>query len=325
MDKLIILILALFLWNQIGISQLLTDEQAVVQMLRGESIEGEFTWRAEDKSLKRLALDIVESDTVVIKNERLSMLVRFMTSTDNDHYNDSLFLNILFERDIRIDSFFYKLGFIPTHFLKSDYNQASLNKLAFFTSKKSILYWKPWLLDYLTFLEVDSIGSALIYLKENFDCIKQLNSDLGDYTHFDTLDININLVRLGVLDDTLVVNDVIKKHEGGRRSMYKYLIEKLSKIRTQYAFSKIGEIMLREDFPVYEKRRINHLALSSFLVYVKNFPDKVKKRQVVMRRGAIVKYSKKFGKDYSTDEYLEMARDWYRKNKDNLELDYDKF
>ncbi len=39
----------------------------------------------------------------------------------------------------------------------------------------------------------------------------------------------------------------------------------------------------------------------------------------------MVQYSQVHGKDYSTDEYMDMAKRWYTENKDNLVLDFDKY
>ncbi|MBK7788843.1 MAG: hypothetical protein IPJ54_09755 [Saprospiraceae bacterium] len=98
-------------------------------------------------------------------------------------------------------------------------------------------------------------------------------------------------------------------------------------MRTIKSFQKLGELLVSDLNYINSEERthIKQAVLSSFIAYVKNFPDRSTKWEDTFNIWAIVKFSTSNGKAYATDAYMEMAKKWYIENKDNLVLDMDKY
>lgn len=181
---------------------------------------------------------------------------------------------------------------------------------------------------YLSHLDISGIDTTLTYLKKNINRINDLHYSLGEqHNKFDTTDLNICLVRLKILNDTLIINELYEAFNDGYKKDYRQLIVHLSRIRTSYSFQQIGNLFLSDlkGVPESRKQYIKEMALASFLAYVKNFPDRSTKWQDTFNLWNMVQYSSVHGKDYAAVEYMEMAKKWYVSNKNNLQLDYDKY
>ncbi|MBK7788839.1 MAG: hypothetical protein IPJ54_09735 [Saprospiraceae bacterium] len=99
-------------------------------------------------------------------------------------------------------------------------------------------------------------------------------------------------------------------------------------MRTKNSFKKIGDYLISDLNHItssQDRNSIRQMALSTFIAYVKNFPDRSTKWEDTFNIWAIVKFSRSNSKAYATDAYMEMAKKWYIENKDNLVLDMDKY
>ncbi len=322
MDKMIIFsLLSLFLSANAVNAQKLSDEQAIEAMLQGKNIDGKFTWRPTDKNLKKLAYQKMTDGKTPITTSGLWSVTSIFTRDEYDALYDSLFLNILISKLDR-DSIFRRLSLISLKFLRSNYNAASIEKLTHYKKPQTLLLWESRTPYYLAFLQIGGIDSTLLFLKENIHEINRLHYKLYKTyeDEFDTTEINVCLARLGKLNDTLVCAQLEDQlYNGTRRTHYNAVdyVEKLSRIRTPYAFQKIGDLLVADLSQLTSKNTIEDFrtaALDAFRMYVKNFPDQSTKQMDVIN----------WPKAYST-EYLEMAKRWYLENKDRLILDYDKY
>jgi len=304
-------------------------EDSVRKRLHGEKVNIEVNWETNNGELKFILAKIIKTKDELITYPGLFSAVERATDLDYDNYYDSLFLNHIISAGFRIDSLFEYGNFIPNQYLKSNYNTFSLKKLAFYAKPQSILFWKNRMPYYLSFLKLEGIDSALIFLKENIDAINYLHFRMYYIPfRFDTTELNICLARLGIINDTLVVNDLKSQLNISRKKDYRWYIENLSRIRTQYSFQVIADLLLSDlDDIISEDERVfvRQMALAAFLAYVKNFPDRSTKWQDTFDMWTMVMYSKVHGKDYSTNEYMEMAKEWDLNNKTKLILDYDKY
>ncbi len=311
-------------------SQILSDEEAIIQRLQGKNIDGKYTWRPKDKELKKLAIDLILKKEDVITEKGLMSLSFILTGDEYDDPNDSFFLNRLISfTDVEIIS--KECAFITSHFKRSLYNNESIEKLSQLAKPQEILKWNSWTPYYLCFLGIDNIELTINFVKENLNAINHLHFVLyNDPYRFDTFEMNVCLARLGKLDDTMVINQLTRHFDSTEtyQKDYRKYIENLSRIRTPLAFQKIGGILisdLEEIISVDQRTIIKQMALASFLVYVKNFLDRSTKIQETINLWRFVKFSKFQGKDFSTNEYMERAKNWYIENKDNLIIDYDKY
>lgn len=316
-------------------AQRLSDTAAIQMMLQEGSTDGLFRWRPNDLVLKRLAISMLYSDSIIINNKGLSNLVFVLTGDVYDDVNDSLFLEALFLRRVRIDSFFSNARFMRNHFLKKAYTSEQKEYLSFYTSSKSLLYWEPsWMPYYFSFLELEGVQESLLYLKQNMHCLNSLISakEGRGYSnlHYDEMEIDVCLARLGVLNDTVLVDDLLSQSGKAGTSTYlktrknpAYLVEQLSKIRTVYAFQKIGEFLQTD--ASNERNILADAALAAFLAYVKNFPQRSTKIQDISYMWGMVRVSSLYGIDYSTREYMSSAKSWYELHKEGLLLDMEKY
>ena len=330
MERLMIIGIIIGIFQVCANAQVEGLEDSVKKRLHGEKVNIEVNWDTNNKELKLILEKIIKNKDELITYPGLFSVVKRATDLDYDYYYDSLFLNHLIMVGFRIDSLFENGDFIRNHFLRSSYSPASLKKLSFFTKPQSILFWKSWTPYYLSFLELEGIDSTLLFLKENIDAFNHLHYKLYNiHLRYDTVELNICLARLGKMSDTLIVNALTSELNNNYKKNYLQYIENLSRIRSQYSFQKIGDLLLSslEDIISEEERVfVRQMALAAFLAYVKNFPDRSTKFQdTFVNMLTMVRHSKAQGKDYSTNEYLDRAKKWYLKNKDNLILDYDKY
>ncbi|MBL0083528.1 MAG: hypothetical protein IPP37_14400 [Saprospiraceae bacterium] len=84
----------------------------------------------------------------------------------------------------------------------------------------------------------------------------------------------------------------------------------MAKVRTIKSFQKLGELLVSDLNYINSEERthIKQAVLSSFLVYVKIF--QISQSRNSMKRqtcGRLLSFQS-MGKDYSTDEYMEMAQ-----------------
>ncbi len=322
MDKMIIFsLLSLFLSANAVSAQKLSDEQAIEAALQGQNIGGKFTWRPTDKNLKKLAYEKITDGKTPITTSGLRSVTFILTGNEYDALYDSLFLNILMAKLDR-DSIFRPLSLISLHFLRSNYNAASIEKLTHYKKPQTLLLWESRTPYYLAFHQIGGIDSTLLFLKENINEINRLHYKLYKTydDEFDTTEINVCLARLGKLNDTLVCAQLeAQLYNGNRRTRYNaaYYVEMLSRIRTPYAFQKIGDLVVADLSHVANEYTIEYFhtaALDAFRTYVKNFPDQSTKLYDTI----------KWPNTYPS-EYVEMARRWYLEHKDQLILDYDKY
>lgn len=329
MDKIITIVLLTFVSLYSMHAQTLSDEDAIYKRLKGDNIDGIYTWRPTDKELKEKAKELIleKRDEITFKGIRSISFI--LTGDEYDDQNDSFFLNTLIDF-VDVQTLISECVFVRTHFAKRLYSNESIEKISVLVNPKEVLKWQSWLPYYFSFLEIIKLDSTLLFIKNNIDPINNLHYVLYNEPYkFDTIDINICLARLNKLSDTLVINqikDSFYEKKYGRN--YKKYFERLSQIRTQFAFQKIGEFLISDLMEVKsedQRRIIKEMALAAFLVYVKNFPDRSTKIQETISLWTFVNFSKIQGKDYSTDEYMAMAKQWYILNKDNLILDMDKY
>lgn len=308
------------------LGQQLGDTTAFYEVLQNRSVDGRYTWQSDNKTLKALAWDMLNNDSTNLTRPGMLRLVELMTRDDYDPYYDSLFINLLLSRttlkELLLDD---DLAFVRNHFLRSNYDSTSLQQLSFLARPQSALFWKPWTPDYLVFLRLEPIGETLQLLSKNLISINALNPSL----HLDSLSLRIKLARLGLISDTSVVDQIEQMYPVQER------LEQFAAIRTPYSFDKIGSALLGEveglpaNWSEAVRQRFikeySEIALSFFIRYVRDFPDRSTKKQDLLDRGLLVRFSDRNGKDYSTPEYLTIARSWYRKHRNKLILDQDKF
>jgi hypothetical protein len=326
MGKLLVLIIVLipsFIFSQ---NEELSD--SIYSVLRGGKGNIPISRESNNENLRRLAIEIVKSDSCIYTNRGLHLVVFRATNLDYNSFSDSLFLDVLFHK-FTIESIFDDGHYIRNNFKKSNYNNSALQKLSFYSRKQSVLFWKSWTPYYLSFLNIQDIDSTIIFLMNNIDDINHIYYRLNNIPRaFDTLDLKVCLARLGKLNDTLVINELDERLNTSSRYSHLYYFESLSRIRTPFAFQKIGNYLFSEDDRnVYDedKIRIRQMALSAFIAYVENFPNRSTKRQDTFILWSLVRYSGSEVPNYSKDEYMEMAKQWYMLNKDNLILDMDKY
>lgn len=315
----------LFLFSFSGVyAQEMDDRMAVLKILEGQNIDGKYLWRPADYLLKSIAYEVINEGKSKKTNTGLLLISNVLTSANYDDYYDPLFLKVIMSRDVRIDSLFVGADYLRYHFRKSDYDSASLNKLAFYSEEGSILYWKSWTPYYLSFLDAKGLNSALFFLKEHIDVINDIRYKMdGVSNRFEEIDVDICLVRIGEINDTLIVDMLEEKFSKRNEINTSAYVSYLSMIRTPYSFRKIGEVLISGDFD--SNNNSGKIALAAFLIYVSNFPDRSTKSQDVFDKWNIVTYSKMFGKDYNTKQYLAMAKRWFLENSNNLVLDKDKY
>ncbi len=328
MDKLILITILTFVSSLSMQAQTLSDEEAIYKRLKGENIDGKYTWRPTDEELKELAKKLILERRSEITEKGIQSLSFILTGDEYDDQNDSFFLNTLIDI-IDVQTLIKDCAFVGRHFKKSLYSNESIEKLSSLANPEEILKWQSWVPYYLSFLEIDSIDLTIIFIKENIDAVNHLHFALyNEPFRFDTIDLNVCLARLGKLNDTLVISQLEEKLHLTSKKDYRSYIEHLTQIRSQYAFQKIGNVMLSDLEEIKsdkERKTIKQMALAAFLVYVENFPDRSTKIQETIYIWGFVEFSSIQGKDYSTDKYMEMAKNWYIKNKGNLILDSDKY
>jgi hypothetical protein len=331
MDKLITkpIIAILICFFAIALNgQNLSDKDAIEKSLSGEDISGRFRWRPKDRELKRLAKEIIIDREKEIANDGISLITFILTGDEYDDENDSFFLNTLIDF-VDVQTLIYECAFVRSHFKKSLYSNESKEKLGTLADSKEILKWQVWTPYYLSFLEIEGMDSTLLFIKENIDAINHLHFALyNDSFRFDTIDINVCLAMLGKLSDTIVVQQIDEKFNANWRKDYREYFERLSRIRTPLAFQKIGAFLVSDLNNIKSKEHqkyVRQMALAVFLVYVENFPDRSTKIQETINMWNFVEFSNMQGKDYSTNEYMDMAKNWYIVNKNNLVLDNDKY
>lgn len=328
MERLITAFILFFTLLHPGRAQLVSDETAIITTLQEKRREGEYRWRPKDKELKYLAYQIMANDSIHYTNRGLTSLIRILTGDEYDDLHDSLLLNTMITK-IDLDFLFGRTHLVGRHFTRSRYNSTSLQKISRYVHPQNLLRrdWSPY---YLTFLNLDGIDTTLLFLKENIDAVNRLHYKLyNTHNKFKPIDIDICLARLGILSDTTVISqldETINSVSFGSRDYKKY-IERLAQLRTPYAFQKIGDLIILdlEGGAEIFKTRTRRMALGMFIVYVKNFPDSSLKIQETINVWNFVEFSRVYGKDYSTDEYMKMAQQWFRDNRDNIVLDYDKY
>lgn len=307
--------------------QSLTDREAIIQTLAGKNIDGKFAWRPTDRALKKLAVEIILDNDTEITEDGLCLVSNILTGDEYDDINDSIFVNSLVSK-IEPSRLINNCGMVRSHFNRRLYNTISLKKLKTLTNAEEVLKWQSWTPYYLCYLGFTEVEASIIFLKKNITAVNQLHYSLNkEYHRFDTLDLNICLSRLGKYSDSLVIQQIDQRSHAGYSRHYMSYIQLLSKVRTIQSFQKLGELLVSDLNYINSEERthIKQAVLSSFLVYVKNFPDKSSKFHETSDMWTFVKFSKVWGKDYSTDEYMEMAQKWYIENKDNLVLDMDKY
>lgn len=307
--------------------QKLSDLEAITQTLAGKSVDGKYRWRRTDRELKKLAINIINDDNSKISVDGLCRIVSIFTGDEYDDANDSILLNTLISK-IDPNQFINTCGMIGNHFHRRLYNQNSLDKLRTLSQPYEILKWQGWTPYYLSHLGFAEVESSILFIKKNLNAVNQLHYSMNkEYNRFDTLDLNICLSRLGKYSDSLVIQQIDQRSRSGYNRDYIGFIKSMANVRTIQSFQKIGELLI-SDFNKYSSEEIKYIkqaALSSLLVYVKNFPDRSTKFHEISNMWTFVRFSKVWGKDYATDEYMEMAQKWYLENKDNLILDMDKY
>ncbi|MBK8042005.1 MAG: hypothetical protein IPN20_19295 [Haliscomenobacter sp.] len=282
-------------------------------------------WTGKGGRLKQLFYEQCLLDSGEITPKGFLRVLDLVARKEYDSQYDSLLVNYFLNSR---DGPLFILDNIPSiarKFLRSNYNKESLNKLSFFSTPQSLLFWDPFVAEYQTFLELDSVGTTLLLLKRNLACLTTLNPRLLPLAEQDTLLLNLHLARLGLFNDTTVVEQIIQSTPN-----YGYMIELLCKVRTPYAFARIGQFLLGEAIPERfsaesYRAQISKIALSAYIRYVANFPDRAIKFQDTMDRWNLVTFSAAHGRDYSTPEYLDWARQWYREHQGALILDQNKF
>lgn len=328
MDKLITISLILLCSITSLYAQFLSDEEAILLRLQGKNIDGKYTWKPKDKELKKVARELVMKNMDLVTVKGIKSLAFILTGDEYDDKNDSFFLNTLIDF-VDVETLINECAFVGRHFKKTLYSNESKEKLGSLANSTELLKWQSWAPYYLSFLEIDGIDSTLLLLKQNIDAINHLHFALyNDPFRFDTIDINVCLARIGKLNDTIVIQQIEEKFNSNWRKDYREYFDRLSKIRTTLAFQKIGSFLLSDLSYIKSEEHQKHvrqMALAAFLVYVENFPDQSTKIQETINMWNFVEFSNMQGKDYSTDEYMSMAKNWYRVNKDNLVLDYDKY
>ncbi|HAY70250.1 MAG TPA: hypothetical protein DCX89_00015 [Saprospirales bacterium] len=285
-------------------------------------------WETNNMVLRKTTFELLHMNEVEYTQEGLFNVISKATLVDYDNKSDSLLLNELFIRSPRIDSLFYWRGSIPGTFLKSSYNSELLDKISFFVKPESVLYWESYTPYYLSFLNIEGIDSTLLFVKKNIKSINQLRKANNYFIEFDTMTINVCLARLGIMNDTVVIDQLKNYYKLQNSRTYLQYFRKLSQIRTKYAFQQIGDVLISdlEHIGSLEwKMDIYRMAISGFITYVLNFPDRSTKFQDNFDEWLKAKRSRGGSKNFSTKEYIEMARNWYIQNKDNLVLDYDKY
>lgn len=322
-----ILLFLLFLANGIVVCQGLTDRDAIVATLKGESLDGKFTWRPTDAQLKMIAKKNLASNGNEFTANGILQLVFILTGDEYDDYYDSVFLNTAYAL-VEIDTIMSRGYFFGRHFKKTLYSSETIDKLFHFSQKDDVLRWRSWTPYYLTFLQVPGIEGALTMLNENIEQVNELHYLIsGKRNVFDILDIEVCLARADVKIDREVI-DLIKSALAYRQDFdhVKY-IKYLSKIRTELAFQEIGSYFTKKlnGLSNKEKAIVRNTALAAFLVYVKNFPNRTTKLQETINMWNLIYYSKFTGIDFSTDAYFDLARKWYQANKHNLEIDIVKY
>lgn len=329
MEKLVLISFVLLFFTCKSNCQKLTDEQAIIQTLKGVNIDGKFTWRPRDKSLKEVALRYMMDYKVEVSTDGARLVSYILTGEEYDSEYDSLFLSALVVR-LGVDSLFERTDFIRNHFVKSNYSKSTLQKISWLVNPERVLSWKSWTPYYIAVLNLKGADKALKFLKDNIDPINELHFNLhGIPFRFDIREIDISLARIGNLSDSTLVDQLYLDLRNQAVPDYKDYIESLSQIRTQYSFKKIGDLLLDSEKDRMgsskESGHIQEMALAAFLAYVKNFPDRSTKWQDVFDLWGMVKFLTFQGKDFSTEEYLKLARNWYTKNKANLILDLEKY
>jgi hypothetical protein len=330
MKKLIVIsVIALLTTSSTLFGQTLNDEDAIVKVFSGENIGGKYLWNFKDTIIKNIALNKLEDPNVLKTKKGIVLLSYGFTSQTNDVVSDRIFLKHTLERTTRVDSIFEGADFVRNHFLKTDYDALDLKKITYYSMPHSVLYWKDWTPYYLSFLEIHNIDSTLLFFKKNIDAINQLHYSLYNiHNRYDTLDVNVCLARLMKVSDTLVINQLDDRFNSHYSKNYLVYFERLARIRTPMAFHKIGNFLISDLNDIMsdgEQKHVRQMALAVFLAYVKNFPDRSTKWQDTFNLWGMVRLSHLYGKDYATDEYMEMAKRWYMLNKDNLILDMDKY
>lgn len=328
MEKLITISLILLCSMTSLNAQFLTDEEAILRRLQGRNIDGKYTWKPKDRELKKLAKELVTENMDIVTIKGIKSLAFILTGDEYDDKNDSFFLNTLIDF-VNVETLIKECAFVGRHFKKTLYSNESKEKIGTLSNSTELLKWQSWAPYYLSFLEIDGVDSTLLFLKQNIDAINHLHFALyNDPFRFDTIDINVCLTRLGKLSDTIVIQQIEEKFNSNWRKDYREYFERLSRIRSTLAFQKIGAFLVSDlnniKSEVHQKH-VRQMALAAFLVYVENFPDRSTKIQETINMWNFVEFSNMQGKDYSTDEYMSMAKNWYRANKDNLILDYDKY
>lgn len=327
MDKLM-LISILLLSSFSSIAQENNLRKVILSVLNGGKENIPVNWEDNNEALRIETLKILESLNDEYTLSGLHRVIKRATDLGYNSHSDSILLNIVFE-SISKDSIFVDGDYLRNNFKKSDYNQGSYRKLAYYSQKQSILNWKSYTPYYLSFLEIEGIDSTLVFLKENIDAINQLHFSIYNIAYrYDTIDINVCLARLGKMSDTIVIAQINKQFNSHYRKDYRDYFERLSRIRTPLAFQKIGDYLISDLDEIKSeghRKQVKQMALAAFLAYVKNFPDRSTKWQDTFNLWTMVQYSQVHGKDYSTDEYMDMAKRWYTENKDNLVLDFDKY
>lgn len=310
------------------VAQSISDEQAIAQVLGGKKVEHGYKWKFSDTTFKKLVLLKLDDPSIPKTKKGIEFICAGATSRTYDSVYDRLFLKHLLAKTPRVDSILEGITAVR-NFLKSDYDKDDLHLISFYAKPHALFYWQSWTPYYLSFLGVSPIDSTLLFVKKNIKTVNEMHNSINHtYIEFDTIDINICLVRLGKLADTTVIKQIEQKKRIKFLHEFLYYFDSLVKMRSQNSFKKIGEYLvsdMNDISDIQDRKSIRQMALSVFLVYVKNFPDRSTKREDTFNIWAIVKYSTLNQKDYATDEYMEMAQKWYLENKDNLILDMDKY
>ncbi len=328
MVKLIISIFVMTLNIVSLVAQSITDEQALVQILEGGKVEHGYKWNFKDTTFKKLALSKLNDPSIPKTKKGIEFICGGATLETYDSIYDRQFLKHLLLKTPRVDSILDGATAVR-NFLKSDYTNEGLRLLSFYSNPRALLYWKSWTPYYLSFLGISPIDSTLLFYKKNFKTINEMHNSLyKKYIDIDTTEINVCLVRLGKLDDTIAIKQIeISQNKRFPNEYLKYF-EYLVKMRTKNSFKKIGDYLISDLNHItssQDRNSIRQMALSTFIAYVKNFPDRSTKWEDTFNIWAIVKFSRSNSKAYATDAYMEMAKKWYIENKDNLVLDMDKY
>jgi hypothetical protein len=139
------------------------------------------------------------------------------------------------------------------------------------------------------------------------------------------------LANLKVLSDTTVVERILKgdvKYNGINRDAERS-INYLTMIRTPYAFQALIEhFLLPEDIlHTIDDKMVRGRALSAMIMYLDNYPIKVGKwEEWFPDKLAIVEFaSAKNLPELTSPQIYEKAKLWYSENKNNLQINMDKF